>query len=80
MKSSDSHSIRAFNTLMPLISLFTYSAQSAGEHQLYALLKAGPGAARTNDKGDDIGLTKAYFGSPEAMVRLWKHTEEATKV
>ncbi|KAJ6462427.1 hypothetical protein C8R45DRAFT_878596 [Mycena sanguinolenta] len=80
MKSSDSLSIRVFHTLMPLISLFTHSAQSAGEHQLYALLKAGPGAVRTNDRGDDIGLTKAYFGSPEAMLKLWKHTEETTKL
>jgi hypothetical protein len=31
-------------------------------------------------KGDDIGLTKGYFGSKEAMGRLWAHTEEETKV
>jgi hypothetical protein len=63
---------------MPLLTPFTYSVEASGEHQLYALLKAGRGAVRTNDKGDDIGLTKGYYGSAEAMKRLWKHTEEAT--
>jgi hypothetical protein len=63
---------------MPLLTPFTYSVEASGEHQLYALLKAGRGAVRTNDKGDDIGLTKGYYGSAEAMARLWKHTEEAT--
>ncbi|KAF7364181.1 hypothetical protein MSAN_01077400 [Mycena sanguinolenta] len=68
----------AKTTFVPLVSPFLHSAQNAGEYQLYALLKAGPGAVRTNDRGDDMGLTKAYYGSPEAMVQLWKHTEEAT--
>ncbi|KAJ7268199.1 NAD(P)-binding protein [Mycena haematopus] len=81
MKSSDTSIMRTANSLlMPLFSPFAYSVQTSGEHQLYALLKAGPGAVRTNDRGDDIGLSKAYFGSPEAMSRLWKHTEEATAV
>ncbi|KAJ7465979.1 hypothetical protein FB451DRAFT_1486188 [Mycena latifolia] len=51
-----------------------------GEHQLCGLLKAGPGAVRTNAKGDSIGLTKAYYGSLEAITLLWKHTEDATAV
>ncbi|KAF7341192.1 hypothetical protein MVEN_01854200 [Mycena venus] len=81
LKASDTRLLRISNTiLMPLLSPFTYSVETSGEHQLYGLLKAGPGAVRSNDKGDDIGLTKAYYGSPEAMARLWKHTEEATKV
>ncbi|KAJ7079302.1 NAD-P-binding protein [Mycena belliarum] len=78
LKASDSRSLRAANVLIPLLAPFSYSVEQAGEHQLYALLKAGPGAARTNGRGDDIGLTKAYYGSPEAMARLWKHTEDAT--
>ncbi|KAJ6462428.1 NAD(P)-binding protein [Mycena sanguinolenta] len=81
LKSSDTRLIRTANTLLtPFITPFAHSVQSAGEHQLYGLLKAGPGAARTGDRGDDMGLTKAYFGSPEAMARLWTHTEEATRV
>ncbi|KAF7351982.1 hypothetical protein MVEN_01160400 [Mycena venus] len=81
LKTSDTRIVRAANTfLTPLLSHFMYSVETSGEHQLYALLKAGPGAVRTNDSGDDIGLTKAYYGSPEAMARLWKHTEEATRV
>ncbi|KAJ7133207.1 hypothetical protein C8R44DRAFT_772031 [Mycena epipterygia] len=80
LRASDSSWIRASNVLMPLLAPFSYSVEASGEHQLYALLKAGPGAVRTNDKGDDIGLTKAYYGSMEAMKRLWKHTEEATAV
>ncbi|KAJ7114676.1 NAD(P)-binding protein [Mycena crocata] len=79
-KTSDSRLVQASSFLIPLLSPFTYSVEASGEHQLYALLKAGPGAARTNDRGDDIGLSKGYYGSPEAMARLWKHTEEETKV
>ncbi|KAJ7792148.1 NAD(P)-binding protein [Mycena olivaceomarginata] len=81
LKASDTRFMRLSNAfLMPLLSPFAYSVQASGEHQLYALLKAGPGAARTNEKGEDIGLQKGYFGSEEAMERLWKHTEEATRV
>jgi hypothetical protein len=66
--------------LAPLLAPFIYSVQSAGEHQLCALLKMGSGAVRTSPKGDDIGPTKEYSGSTEAMERLWVHTEEATKM
>ncbi|KAJ7649030.1 hypothetical protein DFH06DRAFT_996592 [Mycena polygramma] len=79
-KSSDSGMLKAANVLMPLFTPFTYSVEASGEHQLYALLKSGPGAARTGANGADIGLTKAYYGSPEALTRLWKHTEEVTAV
>ncbi|KAF7351983.1 hypothetical protein MVEN_01160500 [Mycena venus] len=65
LKTSDTRLVRAANTFLTPAPLS---------------LHAGPGAVRTNDSGDDIGLTKAYYGSPEAMARLWKHTEEATKV
>ncbi|KAJ6537766.1 NAD(P)-binding protein [Mycena capillaripes] len=81
LNSSDSRILKATSSiLMPLLKPFIYSVETSGEHQLYAVLKAGPGAVRTNDKGDEIGLTKAYYGSPEALARLWKHTEEATAV
>ncbi|KAJ7473763.1 NAD(P)-binding protein [Mycena galericulata] len=79
LKASNSPSLRIANTfLLPLISPFSYSVTTSGEHQLYALLNAGPGAVRTGANGADIGLTKNYYGSPDAMARLWKHTEEAT--
>ncbi|KAJ7726148.1 NAD(P)-binding protein [Mycena maculata] len=79
LKSSNTRSLRIANSfLAPLLAPFAYSVTTSGEHQLYALLKAGPGAVRTDDKGGDIGLTKKYFGSPEAMARLWKHTEDET--
>ncbi|KAK7038391.1 hypothetical protein R3P38DRAFT_2905827 [Favolaschia claudopus] len=81
MKTSNTPSLRFMNNiLMPILRPFAYSVETSGEHQLYGLLKAGPGAVRTTDNGDDIGLSKRYFGSPEAMARLWKHTEEATSV
>ncbi|KAJ7465995.1 NAD(P)-binding protein [Mycena latifolia] len=80
LKASDSRLVKAASILMPLLTPFSYSVEASGEHQLYGLLKAGPGAVRTSAKGDDIGLTKAYYGSPEAMARLWKHTEDATAV
>ncbi|KAJ6478170.1 hypothetical protein C8R47DRAFT_1051416 [Mycena vitilis] len=81
LKSSDSSLLNvASAVLMPLLLPFTYSVEAAGEHQLYALFKARAGAARTNDRGDDMGLERGYYGSPEAMKRLWKHTEEATGV
>ncbi|KAJ7864197.1 NAD(P)-binding protein [Mycena leptocephala] len=71
LKSSNTALVRAAHTFFSLLlSLFIYSVQSAGEHQLYALLNAGPGAARTGAKEGDIGLTKRYFGSKEAMGRL----------
>ncbi|KAJ7627771.1 hypothetical protein DFH06DRAFT_1480793 [Mycena polygramma] len=79
-KSSNSSLLNAINVLMPLFSPFAYSVEASGEHQLFALLKAVPGAARTGPNGDDIGLTQGYFGSPEALTRLRKHTEEATTV
>ncbi|KAJ7187729.1 NAD(P)-binding protein [Mycena pura] len=78
--SSDSRLVRVSNALLTLLTPFSNSVEASGELHLYALLKAGRGATRTNPKGDDIGLTKAYYGSPEAMERLWKHTEEATSV
>ncbi|KAJ6475941.1 NAD(P)-binding protein [Mycena vitilis] len=79
LKSSDSRLLNGVNSVLtPLLSPFMYTVETAGDHQLCALLKAGPGASRTNDKGDDIGLEKGYYGSPEAMARLWEHTEEVT--
>ncbi|KAJ7154041.1 NAD(P)-binding protein [Mycena filopes] len=80
LKSSDSAFIRILGATLPLLlTPFTYSLEASGEHQLHALLNAGPGAARTNDKGDDIGLSKAYYyGNAEVMARLWKHTDEET--
>ncbi|KAJ7648986.1 NAD(P)-binding protein [Mycena polygramma] len=76
--NSDSRLMRASSVLLPLFTPFSHSFEDAGEYQLYALLSAVAGAVRTGDKGDDMGLEKGYFGSPEAMARLWTHTEEAT--
>nr|GAT54191.1 predicted protein [Mycena chlorophos] len=78
LKASNTGSLRYARFIQPLFSPFLYSVEASGEHQLYALLNAGPGAVRTNAKGDDIGLQKNYYGSAEAMERLWKHTEEET--
>ncbi|KAK7038394.1 hypothetical protein R3P38DRAFT_2905834 [Favolaschia claudopus] len=78
-KNSDSRLIRSISFLVPLFSPLMYSIEAAGEYQLYALLKAGKGAARTGATGDDMGMEK-YFGSPEAMARLWEHTEKETAV
>ncbi|KAJ7728886.1 NAD(P)-binding protein [Mycena metata] len=80
LKSSDSAFLRLSNPLMTLLTPFSYSVEASGEHQLYALLKVGPGATRTTDNGAEIGLTEGYHGSPEAMARLWKHTEDETSV
>ncbi|KAF7334711.1 hypothetical protein MVEN_02301800 [Mycena venus] len=80
-KASDSLLLRASSSIiLPLVTPFSYSLETAGENQLYALLKAGRGAVRTGAKGDDIGMEKGYFGSAEAMAKLWRHTEEATTV
>ncbi|KAJ7189322.1 NAD(P)-binding protein [Mycena pura] len=80
LASSDSRLLRVSNVLMPLLTPFSNSVEASGELHWYALLKAGRGATRTDAKADDIGLTKAYYGSPEAMDRLWKHTEQETSV
>ncbi|KAJ7924683.1 hypothetical protein B0H13DRAFT_1977364 [Mycena leptocephala] len=69
-KSSNAPLIRAANTFLTF----------AGEHQLCAMLKAGPGAVRTGPKGDDIGLTKEYSGSQEAMERLWPQATKARRI
>ncbi|KAF7298696.1 hypothetical protein MIND_00817000 [Mycena indigotica] len=78
LKSSNSAALRYSRFLTPILSPFLYTVESAGEYQLHSLLKAGPGASRSNQRGEDIGLKTAYFGSEEAMKRLWKHTEEET--
>ncbi|KAK7002399.1 hypothetical protein R3P38DRAFT_2648108 [Favolaschia claudopus] len=79
LKKSPNRSLRIANTfLVPLLRPFTYNAETCGEHQLYALLSAGPGAVRTKDNGDDMGWASNYFGSEEAMRKLWEHTEEVT--
>ncbi|KAK7007788.1 hypothetical protein R3P38DRAFT_2552607 [Favolaschia claudopus] len=81
LKTSDTRTIRVMNSIFsPLMRPFSYSVETSGEHQLYALLKAGPGAVRATDNGDDIGLTKNYYGDAESMKKLWEHTEEATAV
>ncbi|KAJ7339968.1 NAD(P)-binding protein [Mycena albidolilacea] len=80
LKASNTASLRIANVLMPLLTPFSYSVTDSGEYQLYAMLKAGPGATRTDANGADIGLKKNYYGSPEAMAALWKHTEEETTV
>ncbi|KAJ7069447.1 NAD(P)-binding protein [Mycena amicta] len=77
-KTSNSAVIRYSQLLVPLLSPFLYSVESSGEHQLHGLLKADAGASRTNDKGDDISWKTSYYGTPDAMARLWKHTEEET--
>ncbi|KAJ6609595.1 hypothetical protein B0H10DRAFT_1813464 [Mycena sp. CBHHK59/15] len=79
MQASDSALIRASSILMPILTPFSYSLEASGEHQLYALLKSGPGAVRTNAKGDDIGM-KGYHGSEEARKKLWDHTVKVTTV
>ncbi|KAF7314685.1 hypothetical protein MKEN_00942400 [Mycena kentingensis (nom. inval.)] len=78
-KVSDSRILRlADSVLMPILSPLLHSVQEAGEYQLHGLLKAGAGAFRSDDKGDDISWEKAYYGGKEAMEKLWKHTEEET--
>ncbi|KAJ7613093.1 hypothetical protein FB45DRAFT_759386 [Roridomyces roridus] len=74
---SNTATIRYTGMLLPLFRLFTYTPQAAGEHQLYALLKAGPGAKLTDDKGADIPLKEGYF-NPEQVEKVWAHTEEET--
>jgi hypothetical protein len=80
LKASNTASLRIANVLMPLLTPFSYSVTESVEHQLYAMLKAGPGPTHTDPNGADIGLKKNYYGSPEAMAALWKHTEEETTV
>ncbi|KAJ7327497.1 hypothetical protein DFH08DRAFT_1084693 [Mycena albidolilacea] len=78
--ASNTASLWIANALMPLLTSFSYPATDSVEPQLYAMLKAGPGATHTDANGADIGLKKIYYGSPEAMAALWKHTEEETTV
>ncbi|KAJ7614894.1 NAD(P)-binding protein [Roridomyces roridus] len=79
LSSSNTASIRLASCLNPLVKIFSYSLETAGEHQLYALFSAGPGAKLTDDKGGDYPLKEGYFDA-EAVEKVWKHTEEETKV
>jgi len=59
-----------------LIYPFSVDVETCGENMLYALLQGESGAYRRDDKGDDLGKTKNYYGSEEARKRLWEHTVE----
>ncbi|KAJ7327582.1 NAD(P)-binding protein, partial [Mycena albidolilacea] len=55
LKASNTASLRIANGLMPLLTPFSYSVTDSGEHQLYTMLKAGPGATRTDANGAILG-------------------------
>jgi len=45
---------------------------------LWALLNAGSGSSRRNQKGDEIG-TKGYYVTEEMKSRFWQHTVETVE-
>ncbi|KAJ7617792.1 NAD(P)-binding protein [Roridomyces roridus] len=79
LRNSNTPALRWANSLTPLLKLFAYSFEDAGEHQLYALLNAVPGAKLTDDKGADYVLKQDYFDT-DTVEKVWKHTEEVALV
>ncbi|KAJ7615421.1 NAD(P)-binding protein [Roridomyces roridus] len=79
LQNSNTAALRWASNLTPFLKLFAYSFEAAGEHQLYALLNAKPGAKLTDDKGAEYVLKEGYFDA-DAVERVWKHTEEVTLV
>ncbi|EPQ51734.1 NAD P-binding protein [Gloeophyllum trabeum ATCC 11539] len=67
--------------LYPLAAALTRSPEEAGHYLLYGLLQGAQkgGVYRRDPHGVDIGKDK-YFGSEEAVKKVWEHTVEATKV
>jgi len=62
-------------TLMPVM----VTPQACAEYMWWGLLNGEKGAFRRDDKGEDMGWKKAYFGSEEAQEKLWEHTVEEVK-
>ncbi|KAJ7434470.1 NAD(P)-binding protein [Mycena latifolia] len=63
--------------LMPGLLLRAKSISVCGEHQLYALLQAPPGASRVGQDGDDIGVGgEGDEDWAEERRVLWEHTEK----
>ncbi|KAJ7077704.1 hypothetical protein C8R44DRAFT_723320 [Mycena epipterygia] len=62
--------------IFPTLFLRAKSISACGEHQLYGLLQAPPGASRVGADGDDLGLGSAGAASREA---LWDHTEAVVR-
>ncbi|RDB16579.1 Oxidoreductase andH [Hypsizygus marmoreus] len=80
MSSSDSAFLRAASPIvMGLFYPVLVSLQESGEYMLYGLLNGGKGFSRVGSRGEDIGM-KRFFGSDEALKKLWEHTVKATEV
>ncbi|KAJ7159073.1 NAD(P)-binding protein [Mycena crocata] len=78
--AADSPYIRAFSWLLNgLMYPFSISVETSGECTLYALLRSGPGAHRTDESGEDVG-SKGYYVVEDAKQKLWEHTVMATTV
>ncbi|KAG5648434.1 hypothetical protein DXG03_005008 [Asterophora parasitica] len=78
--NSDTPWIKATSSIYKALSYpFSVSYQDSGEYMLHGLLNNNQGFFRVGSRGEDIGL-KGYFGSEEALKRLWAHSVEATTV
>ncbi|KAJ7148392.1 NAD(P)-binding protein [Mycena crocata] len=78
--AADSPYLRAFSWLFHIMLYpFSISTETSGECTLYALLRSGPGAHRTDRRGEDVGST-GYCVVEDAKEKLWEHTVKATTV
>ncbi|KAJ7146295.1 hypothetical protein C8R44DRAFT_600935, partial [Mycena epipterygia] len=78
--AADSPFISTFSWLLnALLYPFSIPVETAGECQMYALLRSGPGADRMDFSGDSIGR-EGYHVVKDAKEKLWAHTVEATTV
>ncbi|KAI5890555.1 NAD(P)-binding protein [Schizophyllum commune H4-8] len=79
LSNASSGMLKALHCIMdPFITLIGNTAEDCAELMWYAVYQSGPGFARINPKGEDIGM-KEYYGSEEAKELVWEHSLEVTR-
>ena len=79
MATSDSALLRAGSFIVKGFSPLMTSPRDAGDYLLHGLLSTQENFVRIGSRGEDLGM-KRWFGSDEAVEKLWEHTVESTKV
>lgn len=79
LSNASSGMLKALHCIMdPFITLIGNTAEDCAELMWYAVYQSGPGFARINPKGENIGM-KEYYGSEEAKELVWEHSLEVTR-
>ncbi|KAL1695579.1 hypothetical protein GGG16DRAFT_45184 [Schizophyllum commune] len=79
LSNASSPVLKALHCIMdPFITLIGNTAENCAELMWYAMYQSGPGFARINPKGENIGMNE-YYGSEEAKELVWEHSLEVTR-